>query len=155
MMPRPSFLEWIVAAFPVDVTTKIFSPLSFMSVKSVAEKLFWWESKCSESRRVREQIFSSCGQCDTSTATRSRSSYILQGDKTALQRWNPTVEALKEILKTTGIDLELFKSLNGRIFHNAVLLRRAQSSIFEGRDRRDLVLQRGRHDLPRNEEALR
>jgi hypothetical protein len=72
-----------------------------------------------------------------------------------VQRWNPTIEALKEFLKTTGIDLELSKTLNGRLFHNAVLLERVQSSIFEGRDKRDLVLQQGRHDLPSNEEALR
>jgi hypothetical protein len=85
----------------------------------------------------------------------SSSTSALLGDNTVLQRCNPTIEALKEFLKTTGIDLEISKSLNGRLFHNTVLLQRVQRSIFEGRDRRDLVLQRGRHDLPSNEEALR
>jgi hypothetical protein len=85
----------------------------------------------------------------------SSSTSALIGDKTAEQRLNPTIEALKEFLKTTGIELELSKSLNGRLFHNVVLLERVQSSIFEGRDRRDLVLQQGHHDLPSNEEALR
>jgi hypothetical protein len=85
----------------------------------------------------------------------SSSSWALLGDKTAEQRWNPTIEALKAFLKTTGIELELSKSLNGRLFHNVALLGRVQCSIAEGRDRRDLVLQQGDHDLPSNEEALR
>jgi hypothetical protein len=84
----------------------------------------------------------------------SSSTFALLAD-TDRATWKPTVKALKEFLKTTGIDLELSKSLNGRLLRNMVLLGRVQSSIFEDRDRRDLVLQRGRHDLPSNEEAER
>jgi len=79
----------------------------------------------------------------------------LVADRAALRRWKPTVKALGEFMKTTGIDLELSKSLNGRLLHNIVLLGRVQSHVFEGKDRRDFVLRGGRHDIPTNEEALR
>jgi hypothetical protein len=101
------------------------------------------------------QLRRGAGVAMSSVGFLSSSTSALLGDKNVVQRWNPTIEALKEFLKTTGIDLELSKTLNGRLFHNAVLLERVQSSIFEGRDKRDLVLQQGRHDLPSNEEALR
>jgi hypothetical protein len=141
-------------------------PVKKKDTKSVAEKLSGGnltaqKAGASDNRSSRfvdyatRQLRRGAGVAISSMGFLSSSTSAFLGDKTALQRWNPTVDALKEFLKTTGIDLELSKSLNGRLFHNAVLLQRVQSSIFEGRDRRDLVLQRGRHDLPSNEEALR
>jgi hypothetical protein len=99
-------------------------------------------------RRGTGEVISNMGFLTSSTTAVLR-------DKCALQRSNPTIEALKEFLRTTGIDLELSKTLNGRLFHNAVLLQRVQSRILEDKDKRDLVLQRGRYDLPSIEEALR
>jgi hypothetical protein len=140
-------------------------PVKMKDTKSVAGKLFGGDitdqKAALENRSSRfvkyatRQLRRGAGVAISSIGFLSSSTSAFLGDKTAVQRWNPTIEAMKEFLKTTGIDLELSKSLNGRLFHNAVLLQRAQSSILEGRDRRDLALQRGRHDLPSNEEALR
>jgi hypothetical protein len=127
-----------------------------LSVENLSAQKVAFENRSSRFvQHATRQLRRGAGAAISSFGFLSSSTYALLGDKTAVQRWNPTIEALKEFLKTTGIDLELSKSLNGRLFHNTVLLQRVQSSIFEGRDRRDLVLQRGRHDLPSNEEALR
>jgi hypothetical protein len=140
-------------------------PAEKKDTKSIAEKLSGGDItdekaalENGSSRFVKHatrQLRRGAGVAMSSIGFLSSSTSAFLGEKNALQRWNPTVEAMKEFLKTTGIDLELSKTLNGRLFHNAVLLQRAQSSIFEDRDRRDLVLQRGRHDLPSNEEGLR
>jgi hypothetical protein len=134
-------------------------PAEKKETKSVAEKLDQkGEFENRSSRFVQyatRQLRRGAGVAISSMGFLSSSTSAFMRDKSAVQRWNPTIEAMKEFLKTTGIDLELSKSLNGRLFHNAVLLQRAQSSIFEDRDRRDLVLQRGHHNLPSNEEALR
>jgi hypothetical protein len=140
-------------------------PVKRKDTKSVAEKFSGGDLtdqkaafENGSSRFVKyatRQLRRGAGVAMSSMGFLSSSTSAFLRDKTALQRWNPTVEALKEFLRTTGIDLELSKTLNGRLFHNAVLLQRVQSSILEDRDRRDLVLQRGRHDIPSNEEALR
>jgi hypothetical protein len=68
----------------------------------------------------------------------------------------PTVEALKRFLKTSGIDLELSRSLNVRLLDNIVILGRIQTFALEGRDRRDLVLlPKAKDQLPTPEESLR
>lgn len=133
------------------------------AAKSVSEENVTAQKAALEDRSPRfveyatRQLRRGAGVAISSMGFLSSSTSAFLGDKTALQRWNPTIEALREFLKTTGIDLELSKTLNGRLFHNAVLLQRVQSSILEDSDRRDLVLQRGRHNLPlpSNEEALR
>jgi hypothetical protein len=140
-------------------------PVKTKDTKSIAEKLSGGDTTdqkaAFENRSSRfvkyatRQLRRGAGVAISSAGFLSSSTSAFLGEKTAVQRWNPTIEAMKEFLKTTGIDLELSKSLNGRLFHNAVLLQRAQSSILEDRDRRDLVLQRGRHGIPSNEEALR
>jgi hypothetical protein len=140
-------------------------PVERKDTQSVAEKLFGADLtdqkaaiKNGSSRFVKyatRQLRRGTGVAISNMGFLSSSTSAFLGDKCALQRSNPTIEALREFLKTTKIDLELSKTLNGRLFHNAVLLQRVQSSILEDRDKRDLVLQRGRHDLPSIEEALR
>lgn len=105
---------------------------------------------------TKRQVWRGTGIAISSVGFLSSSVSQLVADRAALRRWKPTVEALGKFMKTTGIDLELSKSLNARLLHNVILLGRVQSSVFQGTDRRDLVLKGGRRQmLPTNEEGLR
>jgi len=105
-------------------------------------------------RRMRKGIggfFSAIGFVSSATTA-------LLTDRAQFQRFKPTVQALRNFLKTSGIDLEFSKSLNHRLLENVIILRRIQSAATEGSDRRDLALLSGSRSLdwvPTREEALR
>lgn len=64
----------------------------------------------------------------------------LLSDRAQYSRWKPAVEALALFLKTSGIQLELSKSLTFRLLDYTVILGRIQRAALRGRDIRDLVL---------------
>jgi hypothetical protein len=70
------------------------------------------------------------------------------------QRWQPSVDAMKNFLQKSGIDLEISNSLNIRLLDRVVILARVQSQLIGSADRRDLALAPG-VKRPSNEESLR
>lgn len=70
--------------------------------------------------------------------------------------WRPSVDAIGDFLKTTGIESELSSSLNRRVFNNLVILARIQRILLAGSERRYLAKLKGKpHNIPTDEEALR
>jgi hypothetical protein len=78
-------------------------------------------------------------------------------DRNQFQRLRPSVQALRNFLKTSGIDLEISRTLNARLLDNIVILGRIQGTLMQGsKDRRDLALSTNTNmDLPTEEESLR
>jgi hypothetical protein len=76
-------------------------------------------------------------------------------DRSLLQRHRPSIEALRQFLKTSGIDLELSRSLSARFANDIVVLGRIQQELLKGKDRRDLALSTKNVSLPTKEESLR
>lgn len=94
-------------------------------------------------------LFSALGFVTSSTTA-------LLFDRRQFQRLKPSVLALRQFLKTSGIDLELSHSLNSRLLNNIVILGRVHAVMYEGKDRRDDALsEKTNLSIPTEEEALR
>lgn len=86
----------------------------------------------------------------------SSMSVSLLRERGQFNRWKPTIEALQLFLKSSGIDLELSRSLNHRLFENIIALHRIQRLTVRDIDRRELALLRNNPKwLPNSDEALR
>lgn len=67
------------------------------------------------------------------------------------------MDALRQFLERSGIDLEIASLLNVRLLDNIIILSRVEKAALNGRDRRDLALSSSISPsmIPSNEKALR
>jgi hypothetical protein len=99
-------------------------------------------------RRGVADVFSVAGFLSSATTN-------LWSDRSQFERLQPTIQAFRDYLKTTEIDLEITKALSLRLLGNILALREIQQYLNPG-DRRDEALkQNASKDIPTEEESYR
>lgn len=85
----------------------------------------------------------------------SSSATNLWSDRTQFERLQPTIQAFREYLKTTEIDLEISKAISTRLLGNILVLREIQQHL-SPEDRRDEAVKEKKPEiLPTEEESYR
>ncbi len=115
-----------------------------------------WRSKGKRLQRSFEQgwrrrvadVFSVAGFLSSSVTN-------LWSDRSQFERLQPTIQAFRDYLKTTEIDLEITKALSLRLLGNILALREIQQYLVVG-DRRDEALkENASKNVPTEEESYR
>ena len=76
-------------------------------------------------------------------------------DRSQFDRLQPTIQAFRDYLKTTEIDLEITKALSVRLLGNILALREIQQYLSPGDRREEALKNEASKDLPTEEESYR
>lgn len=107
--------------------------------ESIAEAAFTESPTLNGAARFTRSFRASLSRVFSAAGFVSSSATSLLTDRDQLQRLKETVEAFRNFMKSSGIDLELFQTLNVRLLDNVIILGRVQKAAVMGTDLRDAV----------------